>query len=189
MKAFEELKESVLERMREMLPAHLTYHCVEHTELVIDRSEYIGKKEGVKGKNLNLLKTAALYHDFGFTEVYKDHEEKGCEIVRAELPSLGYSSEEIDIICGMIMATKIPQNPTNLMENVIADADLEYLGSNDFRTIGDRLLKELRHFNPEMSRKEWDEIQVKFMSNHSYHTEYCKQYREWRKQENLNSLK
>lgn len=171
------------------MPDHLTYHCVEHTELVIERSEYIGKKEGLNAKDLNLLKTAALYHDFGFTQVYQNHEEKGCEIVKKELPSLGYSAKDIDAICGMIMATKIPQSPSNVMEDVIADADLEYLGSNEFRTIGDRLFVELKHFNPKLSRKEWDQIQIKFMSNHSYHTDYCKRYREWRKQKNLESLK
>lgn len=188
MKSFESLKKSVLDRMRNQLPSHLTYHCVEHTELVLERSEYIAKKEGLSRKKIELLKAAALYHDFGFTEVYKDHEEKGCEIVKKELPKFGYSDSDIKAICGMIMATKIPQSPKNLMEDIIADADLEYLGSNEFKTIGDRLYKELKHFNSALSRKEWNQIQIKFMSNHDYHTSYCKRYREWRKQRNLESL-
>lgn len=189
MTPFPELKKNVLGRMAESLPAHLSYHSVAHTELVIERCIYIAEKEGLSEDQIRLLRTAALYHDFGFTSVYKDHEEKGCEVVRKELPAHGYSKEDIDKICGMIMATKIPQTPTNIMEKVIADADLEYLGTDKFEEIGDTLFHELKHFNPELSRDEWNDIQIKFMSKHSYHTDYCKQYREWRKEENLESLK
>lgn len=174
--------------MEKGLPDYLHYHSISHTEMVIDRAEYIGNKSGLSKKEIHLLKTAALYHDFGFVEVYKDHEERGCEFVRKELPALGYSEKDIDSICGMIMATKIPQTPTNTLERIIADADLEYLGSNKFTSIGNTLLKELRHFNPDLSIKEWNEIQVKFMRSHHYHTPYCKRYRQWRKQKNLESI-
>lgn len=74
------------------------------------------------------------------------------------------------------------------MEEVIADADLEYLGSNKFQSIGNLLLIELRHFNPKLSIDEWNEIQYNFMSKHHYHTSYCKRYRQWRKNRNLDSL-
>lgn len=188
MTPFKELKDSVIARMRKELPHYLTYHSVEHTEMVITRSEYIGKKEGLNNAELRLLKTAALYHDFGFTEVYKEHERKGCQIVQKELPAHGYSQEQIDMICGMIMATRIPQSPTNLMEQVIADADLEYLGSNKFVSIGNRLLEELRYFNSNLTLDDWNEIQYKFMSDHHYYTTYCKRYRQWRKRKNLKTI-
>lgn len=189
MTPFEKLKAEVIQRMRDGLPNHLTYHCVDHTLMVIKRSMYIAEKEGLSKDQLILLKTAALFHDFGFTIVYKDHEEKGCEIVTKELPGHGYSNEQIEAICGMIRATKIPQNPLTLAEMIIADADLEYLGSNQFKPIGDLLYMELKHFNPNLSVKEWNDIQIKFMTGHHYHTHYCKKYRQWRKRRNLNALK
>lgn len=188
MTPFAELKEEVLGRMKVELPSYLSYHSVNHTKLVIRRSVYIAEKEGLSKKQIELLQTAALFHDYGFTEVYKDHEEEGCNVVRKELPGHGYSNEDINAICGMIKATKIPQNPQNEMENIIADADLEYLGSNKFKEIGDLLYAELKHFNPMLSIEEWNQIQVKFMSSHHYHTDYCKRYRQWRKRKNLKSL-
>lgn len=189
MTPFKELKNKILDKMAKGLPNHLSYHSVEHTQLVMERSVYIAEKEGLSKKQILLLKTAALFHDFGFTEVYADHEERGCEIVKKQLPAHGYTKDDIDAICGMIMATKIPQTPKNIMEDIIADADLEYLGTNKFKDIGDTLFEELKHFNPKLSRAEWNQIQIKFMSNHSYHTSYCKRYREWRKAKNLRSLK
>ena len=189
MTPFAKLKSDVLGRMKKELPNYLHYHSVDHTKLVIRRSVYIAEKTGLPKKDIELLQTAALYHDFGFTKVYKDHEEVGCDIVKEELPKHGYSKADITAICGMIRATKIPQTPKNKLENIIADADLEYLGSNRFKEIGDKLYEELKHFNPKLSRNEWNEIQIKFMSSHHYHTEYCKKYRQWRKQRNLDALK
>ena len=185
---FSELKNIVYQDMEENLPKYLTYHSIDHTKLVVRRSVYIAEKEGVDQKDIALLKTAALFHDFGFTETYKDHEEKGCEIVKKRLPDYGYTSKEIDKICGMIMATKIPQTPHNLLEEIIADADLEYLGTDKFEFISNKLYQELLHFNPKLSVDEWNNIQIKFISSHSYHTDYCRKYREWRKQKNLKTL-
>ena len=188
MKDFQRLQSHVFGIMEDKLPKHLTYHSIEHTKHVMDRSEFIAKKEGKSEYDISLLRTAALYHDLGFIETYRDHEEKGCEYVKADLPNQGYSKEEIDRICGMIMATKIPQTPHNDLEMIIADADLEYLGTEQFDEIGDLLYKELLHFNPNLTRDEWNDIQIKFLKAHKYHTDYCKQYREWKKGENLDSL-
>ena len=71
-----------------------------------------------------LLKVAVLYHDLGFTRVYKNHEEVGIEIAQAGITRVRFYRKEIDIIAGMIMATKIPQNPKTQLERIIADADL-----------------------------------------------------------------
>ncbi|MBR9918968.1 HD domain-containing protein [bacterium] len=189
MENFQALEKEVYGIMEKELPKHLTYHSIDHTKHVVRRSEYIARAEGCSEAEIRLLKTAALFHDIGFIHTYRDHEEKGCEIVREELPSKGYSNEQIDTICGMIMATKIPQNPQNNLEKIIADADLEYLGTDDFEEIGDLLFKELRHFNPELSRDDWNEIQIKFLKAHHYHTEFCRENRQGRKLENLDSLK
>jgi putative nucleotidyltransferase with HDIG domain len=188
MEEFQRLEEFVYGIMKEQLPSYLTYHSIEHTKHVVERSEFIARKEGESEENIHLLRTAALFHDIGFIATYKDHEEKGCSIVRDELPKRGYTHKEIERICGMIMATKIPQSPTNELENIIADADLEYLGTENFEEIGNLLYEELKHFNPDLSIEAWNEIQMKFLGAHRYHTDYCKANREWKKNENLNSL-
>jgi len=89
----------------------------------------------------------------------------------------------------MIEATKVPQLPKNKLECILADADLEYLGTTTFKTRGDKLLEELRHFYPELDRASWDKIQIDFLQNHHFHTSYCLKNRTHQKQLNLETLK
>jgi hypothetical protein len=94
----------------------------------------------------------------------------------------------MDKIYGMIRATKIPQNPLTLQEKIVADADLEYLGTDLFYPISQHLYHEFRHFNPELTVERFNEIQVNFIRKHRYHTTFCKTFRSSKKQKNLQEL-
>ena len=92
-----------------------------------------------------LLKTACLFHDAGFITSRVDHEkQRMCTGKKTPARFWIYSQDEIDRICGMIMATKIPQSPKNNLEEIICDADLDYLGRDDFFAIGDSLFEEVK---------------------------------------------
>jgi uncharacterized protein len=185
---FEEIRNTVYQEILAKLPKHLTYHNLDHTAYVIEKAIFLAKELKVSAKDLHLLKLAALFHDTGFIDNPKNHEEKGCKIAKGYLEK-AYSNEELQKIQGMIMATKIPQSPTTLLENILADADLEYLGTDLFEKIGKTLFEELKHFNPDFTEQAWDELQLVFMQKHHFHTEYCQKYREPKKQENLLTVK
>ncbi len=185
---FEEIKNRIYEDILEKLPSHLTYHNLNHTAYVLEKAVFLAEQSGVSSSDLELLKLAALFHDTGFIDNPKDHEEKGCKIAQTYLAE-DLSEDELSKIYGMIMATKIPQSPTNHLENILADADLEYLGTDLFEEIGESLFEELKHFNPNFTSQAWDELQLVFMQKHNYHTDYCQKYREPKKQENLLSVK
>ncbi len=171
------------------LPPHLTYHSVAHTKYVVKKAIYIAEKEGLAADKLHLLKIAALYHDIGFIFGPENHEEKGCEIMKNDLWGLGFSEIQIEQIAEIIRATKIPQQPTSHTAEILADADLEYLSTPLFQEVSEYLFQELLHFNKNLTRTQWNEIQVNFISNHNYHTKFCKRYKEFRKVRNLNNLK
>lgn len=189
MKDYKAIESRVLNILEVKLPSYLTYHCLEHTIYVVEKSEYIAKKQGVSRKKIYLLKIAALFHDIGFISTYAEHEKKSCSIAKKELKSFDFNQKEIDLICGMIMATKIPQQPTTELENIIADADLEYLATNKFLETGNLLYNELKHFNKDLTLKKWNKIQISFISDHQFHTKYCRQYKERWKQKNLDYIK
>src|SRR4030095_15950777 len=139
---FKSIKQPILSRLRNELDPRLGYHNLSHTLDVLQQAEVIAKQENVNDKHdLLLLKTAAVFHDSGFLFVYKNHEEKSCEIATESLRKV-FSEEDIKKVCGMIMATKIPQTPNTLLEQVICDADLDYLGRDDFEPISRNLHKE-----------------------------------------------
>lgn len=185
---FAEIQHTIYRDILAKLPEHLTYHNLDHTAYVLEQVVFLAKESHVSEEDLHLLKLAALFHDTGFIDNPKNHEEKGCKIAEKYLAN-EYSTAELKKIYGMIMATKIPQSPSNLLENILADADLEYLGTDQFEKIGATLFEELKHFNPDFTVQAWDELQLVFMEKHHYHTEYCRKNREPKKQENLLTVK
>lgn len=182
---FTEVEQHILGKLEKELPNDLHYHGLHHTLDVLRSVQMIGREEGVSDADMELLKVAVLYHDAGFTRVYKNHEEVGCEMVREDLPGFGFSEEEMAKICGMIMATKIPQNPTTKLEEIIADADLEYLGTDQFEKVGRTLYEEIQIYLKVESERQWNIIQVNFLKNHRYFTDFCKKNREAVKQAHL----
>jgi uncharacterized protein len=189
MKNWDLLCYTVINSLKENLAPFLTYHDWKHTEHVIRMSEYIAHKENMPEEDVVLVKTAALFHDAGFISSVADgHEDASIQLAQDKLPQFGYTKSEIKIITGMIQATSIPQEPKTKLESILADADLEYLGTDSFERIGTNLYYEIKHTNPNLSITEWNDIQIKFLQSHQYHTPYCIQYRNPIKQRNLELL-
>lgn len=182
------MKDYVLELLRNNLPEYYFYHNPDHTLYVEAKSQEIGKYEECTSEELELLSVAALWHDTGYTVTYNNHEEESLKIARQHLPRFGFSAAEIELICGMIMATKIPQSPKNKLEEILADSDLEYLGTASFEIKSVRLLMELQSISSSLGWKEWNRMQIQFLQQHQYFTSYCLKYREPMKQYHLNKL-
>lgn len=187
-RSFETIRTFVCEKLKH-LDKHLTYHNLEHTLDVVRQSERIARDEGIQDEyKIYLLKVAAMYHDTGFLVTYTNHESAGCEIFRQDAELFQFDEEEQSFITRLIMATKLPQAPTDLFESIICDADLDYLGRPDFFRIGDGLRKEFLHFGIVSSNAAWENLQIKFLSNHHYHTQSCSQHREAAKQSHIAQL-
>ena len=187
---FVELRSSVLSLMEENLEPNLTYHNLAHTEDVMEQVERIAIGEQVADQNdILLLKVAALFHDTGFLETYNNHEEKSVEIMKRHLVEGDLTNLEIERVMGMIMATKIPQTPTNPLEEIICDADVDYLGRDDFERISNSLKDEFLVYGVIKSEADWNPLQIRFFEMHAYFTETCKTNRAAKKKLHLDQLK
>jgi hypothetical protein len=186
---FHDLQEEILDKLEKELPPDLHYHNVKHTVDVVTEVELIGWAEGISDDDLLILKTAALFHDVGHTRSYTDHEYHGTQIAREILPEFNYSSEQIEKICKIIMSTKLPPNPTSLLEEIICDADLDYLGRSDFIPVSNNLFEELKNRNLIESLDEWNRKQIAFISNHQYFTNTAVKLREINKQNQIERIK
>ena len=181
----EQAGEFILNKIGNELPGNYYYHNADHTRDVHAATESIAIAEGIKGEELTLLLTAAYYHDSGYLRTLNEHEAESCRIAIEYLPGFGYSPEQIEKICGMIKATRIPQTPHNKLEEILADADLDYLGRDDFFDIGDKFY----HERGLSDRDAWNAIQVKFLEEHHYFTQTALNLRNAKKQENLAKVK
>ena len=179
---FTDIQELILDKLEKELPGHLYYHNVKHTVDVVTEVELIGWGEGCTDEEILLLKTAGLFHDAGHTIDYGNHEYYGTVLAREMLPKYGYTPDQIDRICSIIMATKLPPKPANLLESIICDSDLDYLGRSDFIPVSNTLYEELKAQNKMGSLNDWNKIQVRFISGHQYFTATARSLREVNKQ-------
>ncbi len=185
----ERAKEFILNKLTQELPKHLHYHNISHILDVYDAAMRYAKLEGISAEDTELLKVAALFHDSGFIVKADGHELISCGFAEEYLPDFGYSFNQIEKIKGMIMATRIPQTPKNHLEQILADADLDYLGRTDFEEISNGLFEELKAENKIADIDSWNRIQISFFEKHSYFTESAKRLRNAKKQENLQLIK
>ncbi|MCQ2252327.1 MAG: HD domain-containing protein [Bacteroidales bacterium] len=189
LRQFTDLQEYMLDKLEKELPSFLHYHNFKHTIDVVNQAELIGLGEGVDDEAILLLKTAALFHDSGHIVGYENHEYYGTQIAREILPKWKYTPEHIEKICSLIMATKLPPNPQNLLEKVMCDADLDYLGRSDFIPISNSLYDELIDQGKNIDLFSWNKNQVKFLTNHQYFTNTALRLREVGKEYQIERLK
>lgn len=178
----------LLSYMEEHWPEHLTYHTISHIIDVANVCDhYIGFYDLDKD-SANLVRIAAIGHDMGYLVSPKEHEESSITEIRPFLEGL-FSETQMDKISGMIRATRLPQTPTNFYEEILADADLDYLGRNDYDTLSAGLYDEFLHYEVVSNDLEWLNIQINFLENHSYHTSFAKENRAELKHKKLEELK
>lgn len=189
LRQFTDLQELILDKLEKELPKYLHYHSFKHTIDVVNQAELIGYGEGVDDQDILLLKTAALFHDSGQIIGNENHEYYGTQIAREYLPKWGYTEEQIAKICALIMATKLPPNPQNLLEKIMCDADLDYLGRTDFIPVSNTLYEELIAQGKKISILEWNKNQVKFLTGHQYFTDTALRLRKVGKEYQIDRLK
>ncbi len=184
-----DLENEILDYLEHNLPKNLYYHNVKHTIDVITEVELIGWAEGISEEELLVLKIAALFHDAGHIINYENHEYHSAVMAREKMASYDFPEEYIDQVCKLIMATKLPPRPNNILEQIMCDSDLDYLGRTDFLPISNNLYEELKERNLIDSFNDWNKRQLDFIKNHQYFTKTAIKLREVNKQKQIKRLK
>jgi uncharacterized membrane-anchored protein YitT (DUF2179 family)/predicted metal-dependent HD superfamily phosphohydrolase len=186
---YEEVYSFLVPKLEKELPAYLTYHNTRHTKAVIAAVEQLAIAEDRSPGEVLLLKTAALFHDAGFLENHRQHEKISCRLAKKYLPGYDYDAEEIEAICNMIMATKLPQSPASELAKYLCDADLYYLGTDEYPETAERMFAEFRKTGFVKTKEDWLLKQADFLSSHKYFTVTARAEREPRKQLTLQEIK
>ncbi len=175
-----------VEALARVIMPNLPYHNFGHAKRVYDAVSILPYAEYLRPAEKFLLKTAALLHDVFYNIKGNDNEQRSAELAISALQTsdFGYTPEQAARVGELIMATRMPQCPANLLEKTICDADLENLGSPDFFSLGEKVREELG-IQP---GEEWLRSQLNFLQNHKYHTESARRLRDARKAENIAKL-
>jgi uncharacterized protein len=187
---FEQARQYAINRLEHELSSALLYHGIAHTrDEVVPAVERLAGLEGIQEEALYLLLTAAWFHDIGYVEQATHHELIGARIAMQVLPSFGYRESEIEIVRWAILVTALPQSPTSLLEEILADADLDVLGREDFMRRNRDLRDELALLGKEFTDEQWYTRQIHFVQAHKYFTASARSSRDTQKSFNITELK
>ena len=177
-------------RLAAELPDALTYHNAEHTADVCRAALNLARLEGVMDETaLGCLELACLMHDAGFIKSPHKHEQRACALVDEWLPEFGVGEEERALIKELILATELHSPATTQLEQIMQDADLDYLGRSDYSARAEGLREELNQRGQRFSEEDWIEFQIHFLSTHRYKTASARELRQAGKQAHLEALK
>jgi len=167
------------------------FHTLQHTQEVVAASEVMADYYQLADEDRFALSLAAWFHDTGYsTGSALNHEDASIEIATKFLNDRQVNSTVISKVTGCINATRIPQKPVLLIEQIICDADLFHLGTGDFKEKNKLLREELNDFGSmELSKKDWRKKNIEFLSKHNYFTSYAKENLDPLKQIYLQELK
>jgi HD superfamily phosphodiesterase len=169
----------------------LYYHNIKHTERVAEAATQIGQHYQLNDVDFFTVTVAAWFHDIGYLAGDpKGHEERGARLVRAYLEGTGVDNTVIEAVCRCIVATQLPQRAVGLTEQIVCDADLYHLGTDDFSDRNKLMRKESEAISGrKISKEEWRRSTIRLLESHQYYTDYCRLLLNEKQLENLNRLK
>ena len=183
------IEEYVTGLFNQMHSPNLTYHNLDHTKAVVKYTQEIAGHYNVSEGEMLILFASAWFHDSGylFTEP-KKHEEMSVEVMKKFMKDIVEDQDIIEQISGCIMATKSPNNPRNLLQQIICDADTYHLGTKRFKVTNKQIFEELKLRKPDTSPLEFMREAILFLKKHEYYTNYCKELLNEGKGKNIKKL-
>jgi hypothetical protein len=120
----------------------------------------------------------------------ENHEALSAQKARDFLSEKNAPESLIAKVESCIMATKMPQKPTGLMEEIISDADLFHLGTAEFKENSKMLRREIELIagNP-MKGSDWRFSTINLLERHHYFTGFAQERLNEGKHNNLVALK
>lgn len=180
----------VTDLLVERLSPNMQFHNLQHTLDVFEAAIEISKHTDLAEDEKVELQLAALFHDTGYAFQYLGHEDVSIAIAGTYLMQQGYHKGMYKPILDCIEATKMPQSPQNLMQQVICDADLHHFAKPNYIEYAERLRKEWEvHLRRTYTDEEWSQLNIAVLTNHRYFTEYGKTVMQAMKQQNIDLMR
>lgn len=160
---------------KEKLSSEFVYHDYTHSLEVAETCREIAEGMKLSDSDLEIVTLAGWFHDAGYVRQAECHEEAGAEIAEEFLKGEFFPDEKTELVKKCILATKIPQRPGGLLEEIVCDADISHTGKKNFFERSDLLRYEWGQTrNRFFSETEWLKLNEEFMNSHGFHTRYAK---------------
>ena len=174
---------------KDRLSSDYTYHNLEHTVQVVDKIKILAKAENVGPEDTENLLLAGWFHDLGYVDNADNHEEESRKIASDFLKQHQFPEERIAKIGELILATDKFYKPKNQLEEIIKDADLYHLASDDYFRICENLRQEIKEVHHQkFSKLKWAELNISFFAKHQFYTKFAKENWQPEKEKNVEKI-
>ncbi|MPS72789.1 MAG: HD domain-containing protein [Chryseobacterium sp.] len=175
--------------LKDKLSSVYTYHNLDHTVQVVDKIKILAKEENISPEDTENLLLAGWFHDLGYVDDADNHEEESQKIASDFLKQHQFPEERIAKIGELILATDKFYKPKNHLEEIIKDADLYHLASDDYFRICENLRQEIKEVHHQkFSKQQWSELNIVFFSKHQFYTKYAKENWQPIKEKNVDRI-
>ncbi|MDQ1090351.1 Pycsar system effector family protein [Siphonobacter sp. SORGH_AS_1065] len=180
----------VVQTYQDRVVPELVYHTLTHTREVVAAVHTLSQHYQLSTEPYQIVMAAAWFHDLGY--LYgsaAEHEQKSAELAADYLNKKGFSDSFIAQVRACILATRMPQKPNTLLEEIICDADLCHLASADYKEKSKLLRQEVELLKGyTLSGADWRTANILFFQNHQYFTHYARSIYQSGKTANLERL-
>ena len=187
-----ELAESYVEGLFEQYDVTaLKFHNVEHTKNVKRNALEIATHEQASEQDKVILWIAALFHDTGHLNGgIEGHELRSITMMQAFMELNEVADQTfIEQVAGCILATRIPHSPGTKLEEIMCDADLYHIGTDEFKETNKNVKKEFQKRGYDQLVEDWWKKTYQLLESQRFYTHYCKQLLSEGKERNLEYLR
>lgn len=175
--------------LKDKLSSVYTYHNLDHTIQVVDKIKILAKEENISPEDTENLILAGWFHDLGYVDDADNHEEESRKIASDFLKQHQFSEERIAKIGELILATDKFYKPKNHLEEIIKDADMYHLASDDYFRICENLRQEIKEVHHQkFSKLQWAELNITFFAKHKFYTKFAKENWQPEKEKNVEKI-
>ena len=175
--------------LKDKLSSAYTYHNLDHTIQVVDKIKILAKEENISPEETENLLLAGWFHDLGYVDDADNHEEESRKIASDFLKQHQFPEERLAKIGELILATDKFYKPKNHLEEVIKDADLYHLASDDYFRICENLRQEIKEVHHQkFSKLQWAELNITFFAKHQFYTKFAKENWQPEKEKNVEKI-
>lgn len=175
---------------KEKLSPNFTYHNFDHTNEVIQAVIEIADYYQISNEDKEKLIISSWFHDTGYIESTKNHEEISATIAEKFLIANNVDENYINTVKNLIRATVFNYIPENKMEEIMRDADYHHFSRKNYLETSEKLRLEWnKTCNTSFTDQEWaKENYTMLTQKHKYYTSYAVANWKPKKDKNIKKL-
>ncbi len=174
-----DLETYIFNKFESELPNNLYFHSLKYIRHIYSHASLLARAECINPEDELLFKTASLLIFIGLTKEYQNYINKSASIAANLLPEYKYTQKQIDIICNLILYSKLQHKPQDYLEKLIYDLKTEYYGRADFIDLYKLYYQEFNENLSLITIQKWKEKYILKLEKHEYYSQLAKRIMEF----------